>query len=159
MFSRKKDLFRNDKGQSMVEFALVLPILLLILLSIVEIGWLINAKITITSAAREGARVYAVKGKEAAAAKTQVQAVVDNTVESITKVGSAVVTYTEPTLVSGTDVKMIKVKVRVTVVPLLKLIYKDNIPMEAEISMRIEFETSSSGVRVYHDGYRLMADG
>ncbi|MFH5836644.1 TadE/TadG family type IV pilus assembly protein [Proteiniclasticum sp. C24MP] len=51
---------KNDDGQGLVEFALVLPILLLFLLGIIEFGWLFNARISLTSAAREGARVAAV---------------------------------------------------------------------------------------------------
>lgn len=44
-------LKRDEKGQSLVEFALILPILVLILLGIIEFGWLFNGKITLTSAA------------------------------------------------------------------------------------------------------------
>jgi len=53
-------IHKSEKGQGLVEFALVLPILLLFLLGIVEFGWLFNARISLTSAAREGARVAAV---------------------------------------------------------------------------------------------------
>jgi len=50
----------GEKGQSAVEFALVLPLLLVLLLGIIEFGWFLNAKITITGAAREGARYLAI---------------------------------------------------------------------------------------------------
>lgn len=50
----------SEKGQSAVEFALVLPLLLVLLLGIIEFGWFLNAKITITGAAREGARYLAI---------------------------------------------------------------------------------------------------
>ena len=43
----------------MVEFALVLPILLLLLCGIIDFGWLYYNQITLNNAAREGAR-YAV---------------------------------------------------------------------------------------------------
>lgn len=59
MYKRWK-LRKDENGQSLVEFALVVPVLLLFLLGIVEFGWLFNAKISLTSAAREGARVAAV---------------------------------------------------------------------------------------------------
>lgn len=51
---------KNQNGQSAVEFALILPILILLILGMIEYGWLLNAKITLTSAAREGARAAAV---------------------------------------------------------------------------------------------------
>lgn len=47
---------RNENGQSLVEFAIVVPVLLLLLIGIVEFGWLFNGQITLTAAAREGAR-------------------------------------------------------------------------------------------------------
>jgi len=54
-----KKLKNNRRGQAMVEFALVLPILLLLLCGIIDFGWLYYNQITLNNAAREGAR-YAV---------------------------------------------------------------------------------------------------
>ena len=51
--------FRTEKGQAMVEFALVLPLLLALLCGIIDFGWLYYNQITLNNAAREGAR-YAV---------------------------------------------------------------------------------------------------
>ena len=45
----------GDRGQSLVELALVLPLLALILLGILDLGRVFHAYITITNAAREGA--------------------------------------------------------------------------------------------------------
>lgn len=59
---RKKPGFRNEKGQSLVEFAIVVPVLLLLVMGIIEFGWLFNGQITLTSAAREGARAGMVGG-------------------------------------------------------------------------------------------------
>lgn len=47
---------KNEKGQSLVEFAVILPILLLILMGIAEFGMMINSYLTIENASREGAR-------------------------------------------------------------------------------------------------------
>jgi len=46
----------RDEGQSLVEFALVLTPLFLILLAIVQFGFIFNAYVTITNATREAAR-------------------------------------------------------------------------------------------------------
>ena len=51
---------KNEKGQGLVEFALILPILLLLLVAIVDFGWMIFVKTNLNNAAREGARTYAV---------------------------------------------------------------------------------------------------
>lgn len=49
----------KSRGQSIVEMALVLPILLLVVFGIIEFGWLIFAYSTISQAARNGAEVAA----------------------------------------------------------------------------------------------------
>ena len=52
---------RDDRGAAMVEFAIVLPVLLLILLGIIEFGRAYNAQVSIQAAAREGARELALR--------------------------------------------------------------------------------------------------
>ncbi|MBI2777531.1 MAG: pilus assembly protein [Chloroflexi bacterium] len=47
---------RESHGQSLVELALVLPALMLMLLSILQIGFLLNTQVGLTNAAREAAR-------------------------------------------------------------------------------------------------------
>lgn len=45
----------KTRGQALVEFALVLPILLLLILGVIDFSRLITTKIVLTNAAREGA--------------------------------------------------------------------------------------------------------
>jgi hypothetical protein len=47
------------RGQAVVEFAIVLPILLLLILGLVNLGVLVNAQIILTQAVWEGARAGA----------------------------------------------------------------------------------------------------
>jgi len=63
---------RKRRGQTLIEFALVLPILLLVLLGIIEFGWLISRTYTVGNATREGAR-YAALGKTSTETKTRVR--------------------------------------------------------------------------------------
>lgn len=49
----------NPTGQAAVEFAIVLPVLLMLLVGLVNLGFLINGQIILTQAAWEGARVGA----------------------------------------------------------------------------------------------------
>lgn len=49
----------RDRGAAAVEFALLLPLLLLIVFGIVDFGRALTAQITLTQAAREGARLDA----------------------------------------------------------------------------------------------------
>ena len=63
----------QDRGAAAVEFALLLPLLMLLVFGIVDFGRALNAQITLTQAAREGARMAAlgeanvVSGTQAAA--------------------------------------------------------------------------------------------
>jgi Flp pilus assembly pilin Flp len=60
--NRTKKRRADERGAAAVEFALVLPILLLLVFGIVEFGLAFNRWITVTHAAREGVRVYALSG-------------------------------------------------------------------------------------------------
>jgi Flp pilus assembly protein TadG len=51
---------RGQRGQSLVEFAFVLPIIILVIVAFIEIGRAVFAYNTIANAARQGARVAAV---------------------------------------------------------------------------------------------------
>ncbi|MBV1852177.1 TadE/TadG family type IV pilus assembly protein [Catellatospora tritici] len=47
---------RRDRGAAAAELAMVLPLLMLILFGIIDFGLLLKAQISVTEAAREGAR-------------------------------------------------------------------------------------------------------
>lgn len=53
---------KSQKGQSLVEFALILPLFIVVLFGIMEFGRLWEMTNLITSASREGARVAAIAG-------------------------------------------------------------------------------------------------
>ncbi len=55
-----KNRREGEKGQSLVEFAMVIPIFLILVFAIVDFGMGFHAWITVTNAAREGARIGAV---------------------------------------------------------------------------------------------------
>jgi len=57
---KSRHIFRHEGGQNLVEFAIVLPILMLIILGIIEFSWAWLQTNTATSAAREAARVAAI---------------------------------------------------------------------------------------------------
>jgi len=63
----------RDRGAAAVEFALLLPVLLLIVFGIIDFGRALNAQITLTEAAREGARLAAL-GQPNVVGRTQAAA-------------------------------------------------------------------------------------
>ena len=76
---------RNQKGVAAVEFAIVLPLLLLILFGIIEFSLIMYDKVVITNASREGARAGVVMPLNTtlmagapSSIQTQIGTVVDN---------------------------------------------------------------------------------
>jgi Flp pilus assembly pilin Flp len=57
---KKRIQIRNEQGQTMTEFALVLPVLALILFAVIQFGIVFNNYVTLTDATRAGARKAAV---------------------------------------------------------------------------------------------------
>ena len=51
-------MVHHSRGQSLVEFALVLPLFVLLLVGVFDLGRAFFAYIAISNAAREGTRVY-----------------------------------------------------------------------------------------------------
>lgn len=57
--------WRNEEGQAVVEFALILPLLILLIFGMIDFGWLFYNKIEVNNASREGARYAAIHWNEA----------------------------------------------------------------------------------------------
>lgn len=87
----KRNLLRQQRGQSLVEFALLLPILVIIVFSAVEFGRLWMTMNVLTGAAREGARVASVTAPNAALVQNAA-----NSVLSAVNISGATVTVVGP---------------------------------------------------------------
>ena len=72
--SRKTDI-RSERGQSLTEFALALPILVLVLFAVIQFGITFNNYVTLTDATRAGARKGAVARRLSSPASVCTQAV------------------------------------------------------------------------------------
>jgi len=124
-------LGRSSDGQSLVEFALVLPFLMILILGMIEFGWILNGKITLTSAAREGARV-AVIYESATDASTAVQSAVSKSAESSSL--TAVTTVT--TFDEGTKSAIVNANAKIK--PIIGLFFSGDVDLSAKAEMRIE---------------------
>jgi hypothetical protein len=60
MFAAAKRRIKDRRGQSLVETAVALPILLLIFCGIVDFGWIMGNQLIAQNACREGARLGSV---------------------------------------------------------------------------------------------------
>jgi hypothetical protein len=59
LFQDAKQIYIKSTGQALVEFAFVLPLLLLLMVSIINFGIIFYTQMTVTNAAWEGARAGA----------------------------------------------------------------------------------------------------
>ena len=80
----------SDEGAELIEYALVLPMLLLVVLGIAEFGFMFQRFEVITNAAREGARIAVLPGYSTADVQNRVTAYVTQ--------GRVPTTVTNPTV-------------------------------------------------------------
>jgi len=90
----------EDRGAAAVEFALVLPVLILLVLGMMEFSRVYNAQISLTNAAREGARSMAIH-HDPALARSAASAAAPSVVPAVS---SANVTVSPTTCAVGTAV-------------------------------------------------------
>jgi len=58
----KKNRFKqNEEGQSTVEFAMVIPVIVVFILLIIQVGIVVRQKILVTNSSREAARILSVE--------------------------------------------------------------------------------------------------
>lgn len=86
-----------------METALLLPFVVLALLAVVQVGFVVHARVMVTHAAREGARVAAVGGSDAEVRKAGATAAglpvsrVDVSVRRSQGIAEVTVVYVDPT--------------------------------------------------------------
>jgi Flp pilus assembly protein TadG len=73
---RRADRSRRDRGQAAVEFAITLPLVVLLVLGIVQVALVVRDQLALELAAREGARAAAVSATPSAAAEAAARAAV-----------------------------------------------------------------------------------
>ena len=131
MFQR---LGRRERGQTLIEFAFIAPIIFLFLFTIVDFGIAMDRRITIQHAVREGARAAAVHADPAAA----VDATVDQA-QGLIEPGAVTVCYVDK---DGSDDANALEPVKVSLsydyyftVPFGSLLGAFGVPHEAKIAM------------------------
>jgi Flp pilus assembly protein TadG len=78
MLLPRKRFLANDDGQTLVEFALISVMLVMLLLAVFEIGRMMLVYTTVANATRAGARYWIVHGSDNPATTTDIQTVVKN---------------------------------------------------------------------------------
>jgi len=117
----------------MVEFALVLPVLVLLLCSIIDFGNILHEYLVITAAAREGARTAAVNGTDA-----EIEAAVLSAAASVDR-GQITVTITPAERIRGQAVTVAVSNQVPVITPLVAAILADEtVTVTGQTVMRVE---------------------
>lgn len=94
---------RSERGQTAVEFALVAPFLVMLLLAVLQLGILFNHYLTVTDAARAGAR-RAVVARIAGVTPAQIETSVRNAASGLDQSKLKVVIGDPTPTVAGSDI-------------------------------------------------------
>ena len=97
----------REPGAAIVEFAIILPILLLLILGMVAFSRAFNAQITLTQASREGVRVLAITPGNQAAKEAEAIAATQGVAETTLDITQLTITTTacdpgDPTRLTAT---------------------------------------------------------
>ncbi|MEO8229703.1 MAG: TadE/TadG family type IV pilus assembly protein [Chloroflexota bacterium] len=131
------------RGQSLVEFAVILPVFLLILAAIIDFGLGLYSQMTVINAAREGARLGVVEPGNVAGIDARVQAMSTGLDQSrltvsttcLRPAGSSFVACSAPQWQSG-DAVVVKVDYGYRM--LWPLAFGNSIDLSSTVQMRIE---------------------
>lgn len=125
---------KNKKGQSIVEFALLVPLLLLILIAVIEFGILFNAYLVLNTAARDGVRMASVGGTD-----TQVTTQVQNDAVGIDLAALTItISPSSGSRSRGDDVTVTLNYQHTVITPMLNVIIGNQIPLQVAVTMRTE---------------------
>lgn len=130
---------KNENGQSVVELALTLPILILVLCAIIDFGWVFSNKLLILYSSREGARYGAVNATAPESQTLIIEKTLD-TIPSYLKDRVVVsVTFSDNSVPENGDVKVYIVCNVKPLTPLTGIfIQGENIVLDAKCVMKVE---------------------
>jgi Flp pilus assembly protein TadG len=128
---------KNEKGQAMVEFALILPLLLMLVFGIFEVSWFMYGKLSLENAAREGARAGSVGTtitEATTSAESRIQAIIpDNVADNLT----VSISYTSPSDFRNGDIIVDVGTDMEPLTPIAGIFGFDTIHLESECQMKM----------------------
>jgi Flp pilus assembly protein TadG len=131
-----RPLKKKEDGQALVEFAILLPILLLLLLGILQFGVVFNNYIQVTSAAREGARKAAVsRSLGVAGATSAARTAAKNASPGLSLTDSQITVTPSNSMAQGSDVT-VQVKYPYAIDIIGKVVASGN--LTSSTTMRVE---------------------
>lgn len=127
----------SERGQSSVELALLLPVIVLLLFGVLEFGRVFNAWIVVTQASREGARVGATQCATNAACSGNVQVWVTSSLGGLNPANMTWDMTPGPYSAGGTLVVTVDYDVAITT-PVISNLVGNTLTVHGATSMRLE---------------------
>lgn len=124
---------RRERGSAVVEFALVLPILLMVTLAVVQVGLVARDQLMVVQASRAGAREAAVSDDEETVRSAAVHAAVGLDPDALDVEVSRTGTQGEPVTVTVRYAESIRV-------PLVAWLFPSAISLRSSAVARQEFD-------------------
>lgn len=127
-------LWKGEYGQALVEMALVLPLFLLIMFGVFEMGRIGYAYITVTNAAREGGRIATLGGTD-----DQIKSSIEKAATSFGSMSlSIIITPLEDYRQSGQEVRVDVTYQVQLVIPIISNVITNPVIVSSSIVMRQE---------------------
>jgi len=129
-----KSILKDEKGQNIVEFALVVPMLLLLVFGIAEFGRAWMTRNILTGAAREAVRIAVVPAGTIGTATARA-----NQVLASSGITTATVSFIDDGISFGTITATVSYNFPVVVVGFIPGLNRMQIPLTSTTTMRKEF--------------------
>jgi hypothetical protein len=130
MLNRLKD----EKGQALTEFALVLPVLLFLMMATIQFGFALNSYLVLTGLARDAARVGSITNEDSEIRRVIQQ---NNPTLDPDKI-TILITPPESERHRGEELRVSLEYPVPVIVPLLGSITGDELMLSTSITMRVE---------------------
>ena len=128
---------KKEEGQALVEFALILPIFLLLVVAIIDFGWIFYNTSKMTNVAREAARIIAV---EKTTNITDLEGTMINNLDKNLYIDQKITIDIKPNENSGSGYRIAKVNISGQLKSLTGLLPESFQTIRANAYMRLEHD-------------------
>lgn len=125
---------KNENGQALVEFAVVLPVLLLLVMGILQFGMMLNSYLTIENASREGARAGIIGDSDA-----EIQSLIVSTSPGLDPKNLTITITPDETSRKSGDSLTVTVSYNYNLtVPIVSALFNNAVILNGQTTMRVE---------------------
>lgn len=125
---------KSNKGQALVETAIVMPLILLLIMGMIDFGLTFSNYMSIISASREAARLAAVGGTD-----QEIKTTVNNLTSTLDQANvSVTIIPAEASRTAGEKVDITVIYNNKFITPIISAIFSNNFNLTSKTTMRVE---------------------